>query len=56
MSKALQIGLQFADKKVLLVSTGVGSEAALTQPHGSIPWDEKLVWQELVQEITVDNM
>ena len=56
MRKALQIGLQFADKKVLIVSTGVGSEASLTQPHGSIPWDEKLVWQELVQEITVDNM
>ena len=56
MSKALQVGLQFANKKVLIVSTGVGSEASLTQPHGSIPWDEKLVWQELVQELVVDNL
>jgi UDP-N-acetylmuramyl tripeptide synthase len=37
--------------KILIVSTGVGSENGLTQPGGVIKWDEAQVWQELFQEI-----
>ncbi len=50
MQKALEIASTLANQKVLIVSTGVGSEQGLTQPHGIIEWDEKTVWQELVQE------
>jgi UDP-N-acetylmuramoyl-L-alanyl-D-glutamate--2,6-diaminopimelate ligase len=33
-------------RKILIVSTGVGSEYGLTQPSGVIVWDEKQVWKE----------
>ena len=37
-----------AQKKVLIVSTGVGNEHGLTRPEGRIPWNEKEVWQQLL--------
>ncbi|MEM1312608.1 MAG: Mur ligase family protein [Patescibacteria group bacterium] len=33
-------------RKIIIVSTGVGSEYGLTQPSGIISWDEKKVWTE----------
>lgn len=50
-----QIGSQknseFKDKinpslKILLVSTGVGTEAFLTQPNFKLNWDERQIWLE----------
>jgi UDP-N-acetylmuramyl tripeptide synthase len=31
---------------IIVVSTGVGCEYGLTQPGGTIEWDEKKIWQE----------
>ncbi len=33
-------------KRILIVSTGVGSEQGLTQPEGKLEWDERDVWIE----------
>lgn len=46
--KALKIAKSLPkNKKVVIVSTGVGSEYGLTQPRGVIKWNEKDVWQNL---------
>jgi UDP-N-acetylmuramoyl-L-alanyl-D-glutamate--2,6-diaminopimelate ligase len=49
MSKALEIAKSMT-APTLIVSTGVGSEQGLTQPEGTIEWDERDVWRELVQK------
>jgi folylpolyglutamate synthase/dihydropteroate synthase len=38
--------------KVVIVSTGVGTEWGLTQPSGVMPWYEKDVWIECFDKIT----
>jgi UDP-N-acetylmuramoyl-L-alanyl-D-glutamate--2,6-diaminopimelate ligase len=43
-------GLASGSIDVLLVSTGVGSEQALTQPQGLQPWDEREEWLKLCEE------
>ncbi|MBC7472623.1 MAG: hypothetical protein H7196_05205 [candidate division SR1 bacterium] len=48
--KALEIAIE-SRKKVVIVSTGVGSEQGLTQPSGKMEWDEKEVWKKLAGEI-----
>jgi UDP-N-acetylmuramoyl-L-alanyl-D-glutamate--2,6-diaminopimelate ligase len=46
--RALQVAKNyiqsFPDQKVLIVSTGVGTEQGLTQPDGIMNWDERLEW------------
>lgn len=37
--------------KVLIVSTGVGSENGLTQPNGKMEWDEGGVWKETFDKV-----
>jgi UDP-N-acetylmuramoyl-L-alanyl-D-glutamate--2,6-diaminopimelate ligase len=49
MQKALEIAKNMATP-TLIISTGVGSEQGLTQPKGTIIWDERDVWRELVSE------
>jgi UDP-N-acetylmuramoyl-L-alanyl-D-glutamate--2,6-diaminopimelate ligase len=49
MNKAILIAKSMATP-TLIVSTGVGSEQGLTQPEGTIEWDERDVWRELVQK------
>gem|GEM_PF-974816 len=47
--KALNLGLELAQKnsqKILIVSTGVGSEDGLTRPEGKLDWQEKEIWQQ----------
>lgn len=39
------------DQKVLIFSTGVGTETGLTQPNGIMDWNEKRKWQEVFKEI-----
>jgi UDP-N-acetylmuramyl tripeptide synthase len=39
--------------KVLIVSTGVGSENGLTQPGGIMEWNELEQWQQLYTKIIV---
>jgi UDP-N-acetylmuramoyl-L-alanyl-D-glutamate--2,6-diaminopimelate ligase len=43
---AKEIHIQDSSKKILLVSTGVGTEAFLTQPNVKLSWDERQVWLE----------
>jgi UDP-N-acetylmuramoyl-L-alanyl-D-glutamate--2,6-diaminopimelate ligase len=33
-------------RKIVIVSTGVGSEYGITQPSGTMEWDERQVWLE----------
>lgn len=50
--KAFQEALKLAissKQKTLIVSTGVGSEYGLTQPGGTIKWDETQVWTKLIE-------
>ncbi len=53
--KALQLakGLSKADvnSKILIVSTGVGSEQGLTQPEGRMDWDEREEWRKVLNSI-----
>lgn len=49
--KSLSLAKNLATKKVLIVSTGVGSEQGLTQPEGKMDWDEREVWKEILQKI-----
>jgi UDP-N-acetylmuramyl tripeptide synthase len=39
--------------KVLIVSTGVGSENGLTQPDGVMEWDEANQWQTLFTKMII---
>jgi UDP-N-acetylmuramyl tripeptide synthase len=39
--------------KVLIVSTGVGSENGLTQPGGVMEWDEATQWQGLFAKMLI---
>ncbi len=36
------------DKRVLICSTGVGTEQGLTRPNGKVDWDERSVWVSLI--------
>jgi UDP-N-acetylmuramyl tripeptide synthase len=36
------------DKRVLICSTGVGTEQGLTRPGGKINWDERSAWVDLI--------
>ncbi len=45
MIHALRKASNYKDEKVIIVSTGVGTEQALTQPEGMMRWDERLVWE-----------
>ena len=40
------------NKKVLIVSTGVGSEQGLTQPKGTMDWDERRKWVEVANRMS----
>lgn len=54
--EAFKIALRIAkveqskSKKSLIVSTGVGSEYGLTQPHGIMKWEEAQAWRDLLKE------
>jgi UDP-N-acetylmuramoyl-L-alanyl-D-glutamate--2,6-diaminopimelate ligase len=48
--KSLEIAKDSRFKNILIVSTGVGSEQALTQPSGSIKWDEGEMWKKIWSE------
>jgi UDP-N-acetylmuramoyl-L-alanyl-D-glutamate--2,6-diaminopimelate ligase len=45
MIAALTRATKHKDEKVLIVSTGVGTEQYLTQPTGLMKWDEKMIWE-----------
>ena len=51
--KALEIAKDSITKNpddyILIFSTGVGTEAGLTQPDGVIDWNEKEIWQEVYE-------
>jgi UDP-N-acetylmuramoyl-L-alanyl-D-glutamate--2,6-diaminopimelate ligase len=47
MEKAIEIAKSYSTP-VLIVSTGVGSEQGLSQPGGTIKWDERDVWRQLI--------
>jgi UDP-N-acetylmuramoyl-L-alanyl-D-glutamate--2,6-diaminopimelate ligase len=38
---------EYKGEKVIIVSTGVGTEQFLTQPEGLMRWDERLMWEML---------
>jgi UDP-N-acetylmuramoyl-L-alanyl-D-glutamate--2,6-diaminopimelate ligase len=38
---------EYVGEKVIIVSTGVGTEQFLTQPEGLMRWDERLMWEML---------
>jgi len=40
-----------SEKKVLIFSTGVGTEYGLTQPNGVMEWDERQKWTEALSNI-----
>lgn len=52
---ALEIAKKYiqddSNNKVLVFSTGVGTETGLTQPNKILDWDEKQKWQEAFKEI-----
>jgi UDP-N-acetylmuramoyl-L-alanyl-D-glutamate--2,6-diaminopimelate ligase len=41
---------ELTNQKFLIVSTGVGSEQSLFQPHGKMNWDEREIWREIYKE------
>ncbi len=47
MIAAIKIADQYTSQKVIIVSTGVGTEQFLTQPEGLMRWDERLMWEML---------
>lgn len=62
--EAFEIALKQAQKintknpsihKILIVSTGVGSEKGLTQPGGRMDWDERSVWRKLFHDFYQEN-
>jgi UDP-N-acetylmuramoyl-L-alanyl-D-glutamate--2,6-diaminopimelate ligase len=44
---ALKKAAELKGEKVIIVSTGVGTEQFLTQPDGMMRWDERLIWEML---------
>ena len=47
--KSFQKALELAENlkgKTLIISTGVGTEQGLTQPNGTMNWDERDVWHK----------
>lgn len=52
--KALEISKSKVENdsssKILIVSTGVGTESGLTQPGGIMDWDEVEVWKKVFEE------
>lgn len=55
IKKAIELQTSFGNLtpdplKILIVSTGVGSENGLTQPNGVMPWNEKKEWEKSFQE------
>lgn len=53
---ALQQAILYAkqDFKVLIVSTGVGVEYGLSQPNGILEWNEKEIWKNKFNTLTID--
>lgn len=47
---------QYQNTKVLIVSTGVGSEQGLTHPKGKLHWDERVSWIEEWMDFEVRSM
>jgi UDP-N-acetylmuramoyl-L-alanyl-D-glutamate--2,6-diaminopimelate ligase len=47
MIYALKKAIDLKGEKVIIVSTGVGTEQFLTQPDGMMRWDERLIWEML---------
>jgi UDP-N-acetylmuramoyl-L-alanyl-D-glutamate--2,6-diaminopimelate ligase len=43
--QALKKANEYTKEKVIIVSTGVGTEQFLTQPTGMMRWDERLQWE-----------
>ncbi len=41
----------FPEQKVLIVSTGVGTEQGLTQPNKIMDWDERLEWVDSIMSL-----
>jgi len=58
--KALEIAKIWSSstlpEKVLIVSTGVGSEQGLTQPNGVKAWDERKVWINEYQNFVENDL
>jgi len=50
--KAQSYSKQDGVKKIVIVSTGVGTEQHLTQPDGRLKWDEHQVWKRVVKRMT----
>ena len=50
LKSALSLAKTLPVSKVLICSTGVGSEQGLTQPGGRMDWDERQVWKNLWSE------
>jgi len=52
MQFAIQKANQWLEKdskqKILIISTGVGTEQYLTQPDGRLKWDERQMWKKLI--------
>lgn len=62
--KAFRIALNQAYKhlhenkkshKVVIVSTGVGNEFGLTQPEGTMEWNEKSIWEEVYNTYAIEK-
>jgi UDP-N-acetylmuramyl tripeptide synthase len=50
--KIIETGLKNQTQiQVLIISTGVGTENGLTQPGGTLDWNEKVKWTELFNQI-----
>jgi UDP-N-acetylmuramoyl-L-alanyl-D-glutamate--2,6-diaminopimelate ligase len=45
MTKSIHKANEYKGEKVIIVSTGVGTEQYLTQPEGLMRWDERLIWE-----------
>lgn len=46
---ALRKSQEYKNEKVIIVSTGVGTEQFLTQPEGMMRWDERIMWEMLFE-------
>ncbi|MGL4757900.1 MAG: glutamate ligase domain-containing protein, partial [Patescibacteria group bacterium] len=49
MIQALRKSQTYESSRVIIVSTGVGTEQFLTQPDGLMRWDERLIWEMLFE-------
>jgi UDP-N-acetylmuramoyl-L-alanyl-D-glutamate--2,6-diaminopimelate ligase len=49
--EAKDLKTNLKENRIVIVSTGVGSEQMLTQPEGPMKWDERKKWVEIFKEI-----